>query len=113
VATGIRWLEVDYKEVYFPVTDRLVADELVQHEMDACCDFVYNTGGFWMNKNTGSRHPYKLFSLINGYKTGRVELMDLKKYWEECAITGAGKVLPGLVTRRLREVQLFFTGKFI
>jgi lysozyme len=113
IETAKRWLEIDYRDVYFPVTDRLVTDAVLQHEMDALCDFTYNTGGFWMNKRTGGRHPYRLFSLVNQFKAGKVKKIDLEKYWLDCAITGGGKVLPGLITRRKREVELFFTGKFV
>jgi lysozyme len=66
---------------------------LNQNEFDALVSYTYNTGG-----------SDTLFKLIN--KKSPKE--QIKKWFETKYITGAGKVLPGLIRRRKTESTLFF-----
>jgi len=106
IATANRWLESSYEKIYCPITDELTRDDLKQHEFDAVADFVFNTGGYYLDKRSGKRFPYKLFSLINN----RASKEELRAYWLKCAITAGGKKLRGLEIRRQREAGLFLDG---
>jgi lysozyme len=75
--------------------------ELAQHEFDAVCSFVYNSGTSY--KVGGSWTKYQIFKNIDN----NMPKDELKKYWETLCITGGGKVLNGLVKRRKSEVHLF------
>lgn len=98
---GERLLKGHVQTVFAPLVDKLCRDDLNQNQFDAVCSFVYNTGGGYTDK-FGKFHYYNLFEKIN------VNAPDLKDYWENCAITGGGKVLEGLRRRRKAEVELFF-----
>lgn len=108
IVTGERWLMKSYERIYAPITDDLTRDDLTQNEFDAVADFVFNTGGYYLDKRSGKRFPYKLFTLINN----RASEEEIRAYWTQCAITAGGKKLNGLVTRREREVELFLDGKW-
>lgn len=108
LATAERWLKTSYEKIYAPIADELTRDDLTQDEFDAVADFVFNTGGYYLDKRSGKRFPYKLFTLINN----RTSDEELRAYWTQCAITAGGKKLNGLVTRRQREVDLFLDGKW-
>lgn len=103
ITTAERWLVKSYERIYAPITDELTRDDLTQNEFDAVADFVFNTGGYFLDKRSGKRFPYRLFALINS----RSSAEELRAYWLTCAITAGGKKLNGLVTRREREVELF------
>ena len=47
---------------------------------------------------------YNIFENINAYMPEK----ELKAYWQKLCITGGGKKLNGLITRRLKESELFF-----
>ncbi|CAN1552324.1 COG3772 Phage-related lysozyme (muraminidase) [Spirosomataceae bacterium] len=106
LATAERWLIDSYKKVYAPIADELTRDDLQQHEFDAIADFVFNTGGYFLDKRSGRRFPYRLFQLVNN----RASPEEMRAYWTTCAITAGGKRLNGLVTRRRREVDLYLNG---
>lgn len=108
INTATRWLHKSYERVYAPITDDLTRDDLKQHEFDAVADFVFNTGGYYLDKRSGKRFPYKLFTLINN----RASVEEIRAYWLQCAITAGGKKLRGLEIRREREVELFLEGKW-
>jgi GH24 family phage-related lysozyme (muramidase) len=95
--------------VYARITEELTRDDLTQNEFDAVADFVFNTGGYFLDKKTGKRFPYRLFSLINN----KASAEELRAYWLKCAITAGGKRLRGLEIRRQREASLFLEGDFV
>jgi lysozyme len=99
-----RLLKGDISTLYAPLTDKLCRDDLTQNEFDAVCSFIYNAGATYRGKD-GKNHLYKLFDLVNR----KVPKAELEKYWKNCAITGNGKKLNGLIERRSKEVELFFT----
>lgn len=84
------------------IVDNLLRDDLNQNQFDAVCDFVYNAGTTYIDKK-GIKRFYNLFKNINSYMTKG----ELTKYWSNLAITGGGKKLNGLITRRKYEVDLF------
>ena len=81
---------------------------LLPHQFDALVDFVYNTGGRYINKN-GKAQDYDLFRLVNAKTPGD----QLRRYWENCAVTGGGQRLNGLVKRRKAEAELFISGNLV
>ncbi len=99
-----RLLKGDTDALYAPLTDKLCRDDLTQNEFDAVCSFIYNAGATYRGKD-GKNHLYRLFDLINR----KVPQAELEKYWKNCAITGGGKKLNGLIKRRAKEVELYFT----
>lgn len=84
------------------IVDNLLRDDLNQNQFDAVCDFVYNAGTTYIDKK-GIKRLYNLFKNINSYMTKG----ELTKYWSNLAVTGGGKKLNGLITRRKYEVDLF------
>jgi len=86
------------------IVDNLLRDDLNQNQFDAVCDFVYNAGTTYIDKK-GIKRFYNLFKNINSYMTKG----ELTKYWSNLAITGGGKKLNGLITRRKYEVDLFYS----
>lgn len=103
-AEANRLLLGDINTIYAPLVDKLCRDDLTQNEFDAVCSFVYNAGATYRGKD-GKNHYYRLFDLVNR----KVPRAELEAYWKELAITGGGKKLNGLVKRRAKEVELFFT----
>ena len=86
------------------IVDNLCRDDLNQNQFDAICDFVYNAGTSYIDKK-GIKRLYNLFKNVNNYMTKG----ELTKYWSNLAITGGGKKLNGLITRRKYEVNLYFS----
>jgi lysozyme len=103
-AEADRLLLGDINLIYAPLVDKLCRDDLTQNEFDAVCSFVYNAGATYRGKD-GLNHYFKLFDLVNR----KVSQAELEAYWKECAVTGGGKKLNGLVKRRVKEVELYFT----
>ena len=101
---GRRLLIGDIKTVFIPLVDSLCRDDLTQNEFDAICSFVYNAGVTYRGKD-GKIHYYNIFENINN----KMSKEELTKYWSSLAITGGGKILPGLINRRKKEVELYFT----
>lgn len=99
-----RLLKGDIETLYAPLVDKLCRDDLTQNEFDAVCSFVYNAGATYRGKD-GKNHYYNLFEHINN-KLSKEEMI---KYWTSLAITGGGKKLNGLINRRKKEVELYFT----
>lgn len=90
------WARHDLASVFKDVDD-LTRDDINQHQFDALVSFVYNVG----------RGQYKgstLRRLINDNpidpKIKQAFLMWVKDN---------GKVIPGLINRRTKEVQLYFS----
>lgn len=67
---------------------------LNQNQFDALLSFYYNCG-----------YSVTLFRLINS-KSGRTQLYN---WWTSHYITSEGMKLPGLVNRRKKEADLYFT----
>ena len=103
-AEARRLLIGDIETIYAPLVDKLCRDDLNQNEFDAVCSFVYNAGATYRGKD-GKNHYYNIFENINN----KMNEKDLINYWENCAITGGGKKLNGLVKRRKLEAKLYFT----
>jgi len=99
-----RLIKGDIESIFAPLTDKLCRDDLTQNEFDAVCSFIYNAGATYRGKD-GKVHYYNLFEHINS----RMKKESLVKYWESLAITGGGKKLNGLIKRRKKEAELFFT----
>lgn len=76
---------------------RLVLVELTDGQYGSLCDFVFNVGA-------GNFRTSTLLRVINDRQTGRVA--GQFRRW----ILAGGKPWPGLVTRREREVALYFDG---
>lgn len=103
-AEGDRLLRGHVNTIFAPLTDRLCRDDLNQNQFDAVLDFVYNTGGGYVDKK-GRFQYYDLFDHINN----RMSQKELTAYWLKCAITANKKPLKGLIVRRDKEVKLFFS----
>lgn len=102
-AEADRLLRGHVNTVFAPLTDKLCRDDLNQNQFDAVCDFMYNTGGGYIDRK-GKFQYYDLFDHINN----NMSQEDLTAYWLKCAITANKKPLKGLIVRRDKEVKLFF-----
>jgi GH24 family phage-related lysozyme (muramidase) len=81
---------------YEKLVNRKVTIELQQHEFDALVCFAYNPGG-------------RLNKVTNYINTGKIQdaMDEIKK-----VIISGGTVMPGLVTRRDHEVDLYVNGNY-
>ncbi len=100
---GDRLLRGHYSTIVSPLVDKLCRDDLTQNEFDEVADFIYNAGATYIDKK-GKVQYYNLFKNINA----KMNQKDLTTYWESLAITGGGKKLNGLITRRKEEVEGYF-----
>lgn len=80
---------------------RVVADAvqvpLSDSQYGALCDFVFNAGG----------NAFRSSTLLREINAGRMESVPTQlRRW----VLAGGKKWPGLVTRREREIELFFDG---
>ena len=75
---------------YEAIIKRNITVNLNQNQFDALLSFVWNTGG-----------SKTLFSLINSNDAG------VYNFWTTNYIKGGGVVMPGLVSRRKSEADLF------
>jgi GH24 family phage-related lysozyme (muramidase) len=76
---------------------RNVTVDLSDGQYAALCDFVYNVGGGNFQRST-------LLNLVNAKQHDRVS--DEFRLW----VVAGGKQLPGLITRREKEIVLYFEG---
>lgn len=88
LAEDIAWAESEVK--------RLVHVPLTQREFDACVDFTFNCGAGNFDHST-------LLQLLN--KGDMVDAANEFEKWDKCG----GKVVAGLLRRRLAEKQEFQT----
>ncbi len=96
VVQAIDWLIEDYK-IAEDAVNHLVLPQLNQDEFDALCDFVFNVGA------TNFLHSTLLKMLnLKDYKGAAGQLL----VWDHCD----GKVLAGLLARRVAEENLFNEG---
>jgi len=102
-AEADRLLQGHVNAIFAPLADKLCRDDLNQNQFDAVVDFLYNCGATYRDKN-GKVQYYNIFENINAYMPEK----ELKAYWQKLCITGGGKKLNGLITRRLKESELFF-----
>lgn len=73
---------------------------LNQNQYDACIDFIFNLGiGNFMNST--------LYKKIKANPSDQAIEKEFKK-WVYCKRAGKNVVLPGLVTRRNKEAELYF-----
>lgn len=101
VQEGMRWTKADAEArllgelaKHEAAVMRLTTVEINQHQFDALVSFSYNLGTWALGKST-------LLRLLN---EGKPELAALEfGKWNKAA----GKVLPGLVSRRGKEAALF------
>lgn len=98
-----RLLRGHYSTIVSPLVDKLCRDDLNQNQFDSLADFIYNAGATYIDK-WGKIQFYNLFKNINN----KMDEKDLTDYWDALAITGGGKKLNGLITRRKEEVSQFF-----
>lgn len=98
---ALRLLKGDVESLYAPLVDKLCRDDLNQNEFDSICSFVYNAGTTYRSKE-GKNNYYNLFDKVNKKE-------NIIKYWENLAITGGGVKLNGLIKRRKKEVELYYT----
>ena len=89
---------------FAPLVDKLCRDNLTQNEFDALVDFTYNTGGGYIDRK-GKYQYYNLYENVNNYMPKE----KLIEYWSTLAITANKKPLKGLVTRRQKEINIFFS----
>jgi len=76
------------------IVNKNVQATINQNQFDALVSYVWNTGG----SNT-------LYELINSKSSDT----SIRQWFETKYITGGGKVLSGLVTRRKSEADLYFS----
>lgn len=79
---------------YEKIVIKNIKKPLTQNQFDALVSFCWNTGG-----------SETLFKMINEQKSND----DIRQWYTTHYITGGGKVLKGLVNRRLDESNLFFS----
>ena len=92
------WLDQHYSQVIEQIHE-VVKVELNDNQLGALCDFVYNLGIGQLKSST-------LLKLLNaGDYDGALSQFDRWVY-------DNGQRLPGLVTRRRREKELWVTGDF-
>jgi lysozyme len=94
-------------EVFAPLVNKLCRDDLNQNEFDALVSFVYNAGATYITKN-GTKKYYNLFRNVNT----RLSEKEMFNYWSNCAVTGGGVRLNGLIRRRKREVDIYIKCKY-
>lgn len=80
-------------EVFENIVMRKIKILIKQNQFDALVSHAYNTGG-----------SDTLFKLVNQ----KAPADQIKKWFETKYITGGGKKLNGLITRRKAESKLFF-----
>lgn len=90
-----QWLAEDYANSEANVNEH-VNIQITQHEFDALVDFDFNLGDGALNKST-------LLRLLN-----EGDVADAAKEFEKWDHAG-GKVLAGLLRRRLEEEEMFNT----
>jgi lysozyme len=92
------WLKEDYSTLVLPVMQRLIEAPLAKNEAIALADFIFNVGSGNFAKST-------LLKKLNAgdYAGAAEEFLRWNK--------SNGKVLPGLVTRRQDERNLFIKGE--
>ena len=75
---------------------------LTQGQFDALVSFTYNCGSAWISETSGTFH--------NAVKNGATgsELIRAFSLW----CTAGGKILPGLVRRRLSEANMFLNEQY-
>ncbi len=93
---GTELLRSDMKRAEFSVMANL-QNHLSESQYDALCDFVFNVGGGKFKNST-------LLLVIKAGELNRVP-GQLRRW-----VMADGKLLPGLMTRREREIELFFEG---
>jgi lysozyme len=98
---ALRLLKGDIESIFAPLVDTLCRNDITQNEFDALCSFTYNAGATYRGKD-GKNHYYNIYEKVNTKTL-------TKEYWESLAVTGAGVPLKGLVKRRQKEVELYFT----
>ncbi len=76
------------------IVNKNIQATINQNQFDALVSYVWNTGG----SNT-------LYGLINS----KAPVSSIRQWFETKYITGGGKVLAGLVTRRKSEADLYFS----
>lgn len=75
---------------------------LTQGQFDALITFTYNCGSKWISETNGTFHK-----AVKSGATGS-ELINAFSLW----CTAGGKILPGLVRRRLCEANMFLNGEY-
>lgn len=89
--------------------ERVVLDKvtrpLSQHEFNAAVSFCYNAGTGYKRNNI--YYDYNIWVNINNRLAGE----DMRRYWENLAVTAGGVKLGGLVRRRKSEAEMYLAGE--
>lgn len=86
---------------YAPIVRKQTAGmEMTQYQFDALVSLCYNTGG---GKSIISKSP------LVKYLKGKLTEDEARTQYERYYIKSNGKVLQGLINRRKKEAELFFT----
>jgi lysozyme len=103
LAQALAFLDADLAVPEDVVNEKVTA-QLNQNQFDAVVDFVYNEGAGNFNTSSLLRYLNSLTVSITGYDPARI------KYLFGLFDEAGGQILPGLVTRRFKEAELFNTG---
>lgn len=96
----MRWMLYDFESYVTSCESKLPA-KLKQQEYDALVSFTYNQGPCWASSS------YRLFRWLQN-RTNVLELVNSMGVW----CSAGGKILSGLVYRRMDEVQMFLYGDY-
>lgn len=94
VQQAINWLHEDVKEAERAVNSKGL--QLNQNQFDTLVDFVFNLGDSKFSNST-------LLKKIKANANDSTIADEFKKW-----VYSGGKVTPGLVTRREKEIELYF-----
>lgn len=112
VKKGDKITQAEADELFLTILsekERIVLGKIIrplqQYELNAAVSFAYNAGtGYWSNNVF---RDYNLWLNIENRLSGD----DMRRYWENLAITAGGVKLNGLIRRRKSEAEMYLTGK--
>lgn len=85
---------------------------LNQNQFDALVSITYNFGAYWVEANSGdwrlSKYVQAGFKDASGNRLPDLEIADA--FGVLCS--SAGSILPGLITRRINEAEIFLYGNY-
>lgn len=85
---------------------------LNQNQFDALVSITYNFGAYWVEANSGdwrlANYVQSGFKDASGNRLPDLEIADA--FGVLCS--SAGSILPGLITRRINEVEIFLYGNY-
>lgn len=93
---AIAMLKCHIDKIVAPTIKKLIKTELNQNQYDALCSFIYNVGD-------GNFKSSTLLKKVNANRFDPTIQNEFMKW-----VHAGGKVLKGLVTRRMKEGNLYF-----